>query len=254
MMERRWALGFMAAMAFALTAQAQNQAKGARSDRRKWIIELKKVARVLVSPAKPAYSVDYSYDFADRGSVYILDLGTVPGRGRFRYITSADRIEVRETANGGVLVTKPLKETLELASKPPLLQLPDEALFPNAHQTYVWESQSPLLERTDAVLAKYFHYDPRDDKGIVYIRTTFTPLPLQNVPAGVIAQVALLISFSDDGKSDRHGFQVHTLVREGRSHSDDFRPTTNSAIVTSAEAFVRNLVAELKSPEETRKP
>jgi hypothetical protein len=212
-------------------------------------IDIKSVVKVLTGKDTLGYSIAYEYEFPQRASVYIEHLGTVPAKGHFRYISMDKQLEFREGPKGNTLATVPLQETIIVAAKPPLMEMPDESEFPEALQEPTWDSPNPLHERANEVLGKYFHYHPRSDKGVVYLRTTFTPLPLIGVRQGVTAKLALLLVFPDHPEPGKYSFSVKSLVREGRTHSDEFRPTTDTAVMGSANLFVSKLVAEMKAPE-----
>lgn len=173
--------------------------------------------------------------------------GTVPGKGSFGYISTDSQLEFRDRPGGNLLANVPLEETVVLAAKPPLMELPDESQFKGGVWEPTWDSPSSLHERANAVLGKYFRYEPRSDKGVVYLRTTFTPLHLTGVREGVIAKLALLLVFPDQPESDKYPFSIKSLVKEGRSHSDEYRDTSNPAIAEAAKQFVANLVADMKA-------
>jgi hypothetical protein len=210
-------------------------------------VTVKKVVQVLTGKETRAYSVVYEYEFPGRSSVFIDHLGTVPGKGSFGYISTDNRLEFRDRPRGDLLASVPLEETVVVAAKPPLMQVPDESQFQGGVWEPTWDSPDSLHERANAVLGKYFRYEPRSDKGVVYLRTTFTPLPLTGVREGVIAKLAILLVFADRPESDKYPFSIKSLVKEGRSHSDEYRDTSNPAVAEAAKLFVTNLVAEMKA-------
>jgi hypothetical protein len=214
-------------------------------------VNLRSVVKVFLTNNIPGYSIAYEYDFPQRRSVYIKGFGTVPAKGSFRYLTSATQLEIRDSPEGQVLAQVPLHPTVIVAARAPLLPTPEVADFPADFKTFVWESPKTLQERAEIVLNKYFHLAPNSDceKGTVYVRTTYTPLELQNSPVGVTAQVALLLSFPCDPGSGKYSFQVKSRVMEGRTHSDEFRSTKDSDIVRAADNFVQSLVEEMKGRE-----
>jgi hypothetical protein len=108
-------------------------------------------------------------------------------------------------------------------------------------------SVSPFKERANTVLGEYFHYLPRINNDVTFLATTFAPIPLQGVANGVLGQIALLFSFPYDVAASQYAFRVQSLVREGRALSDQFRATTNTAILSSGDRFVDKLVGEMKS-------
>jgi hypothetical protein len=215
-------------------------------------VNVKSVVRVQTDQAKSAYSIAYEYDFPNRSVVYIEHLGEVPAQGHFAYISPDQQLEFRDLTDGKVLATVPLHETMFLAAKPPLIEIPDERSFPEAQQTLRWDSRSSLHQRANDVLAQYFYYRPRTDKGVVHVTTNFTPLSLVDVRQGVVAKMALLLQFPDAPKTQSHEFTVQSLVLEGRSHSDEFRPTTNPTVKAAADKFVARLISEIKSPQGTQ--
>lgn len=213
-------------------------------------VDLTSVVKVLLAKDAPGFSIAYDYNFPQRSSVYLKGLGMVPASGSFRYLTTDTNVEFRDAPGGAILASVPLQETVVVASKPPLLLTPQNGEFPDSAQTFIWDSSNPLQERAEAVLNKYFHYTPSTDcREMAYLRTTFTPLDLKDVGPGVKAEVALLISYPCTPSGGKYPFQIKSLVMEGRSHSDDFRVTSDPSIVRSADGFVESLIAEMKAGE-----
>jgi len=213
-------------------------------------VQVKSVVKVLLARDTPGLSIAYDYDFPQRSSVYLKGIGVVPAKGSFRYLTADTQLEFRDAPGGAVIFTTPLHETVVVAAKPPLLTTPRDDEFPDSAQTFIWDSSRSLPERAETVLNKYFHYTPTSDcREVAYLRTTFTPVELKNAAPGVKAQVALRISFPCTPPSGRYPFQIRSLVLEGRSHSDDLRPTSDPAIVRSADSFVQSLIAEMRTGE-----
>jgi hypothetical protein len=210
-------------------------------------VDIKNCVRVFVATDRPAYSVSYDYAFPGRTSVLVSGLGEVPASGSFHYLTQGQQLEFRDASSGAVLLQVPLAETIVVAAKPPLNVVPSENDFQAAFRSFTWDSSANLLERANAALGKYFRYLPRQDRGVTFIVTTFTPLQLQNAPKGVLGQVALLVSFPYDPASGKYSFHIQTVVREGRALSDDYRATGDPGIVRAADAFVDGLIAEMKT-------
>jgi hypothetical protein len=209
-------------------------------------VKIVSATKVFVSKDKPAYLVAYSYDFARFSTVYIDDLGRVPGKGRYAYLSVADELTFRDVANGTVLARVPLRATAVVAAKPPLNEI--ETSFPDGYRSFVWDRPASLQERANLVLAKYFLYLPRGENKLTYLATTYTPLMLDNrmSATGVQARVALMISFPYEESPARYSFRVQYSVKEGRALSDQFRTTSNADIMKFANGFVENLISELK--------
>jgi hypothetical protein len=251
-MRRLSMLLLFAATAWLACAQGQSpkDVPSAASPDKPAGVQVKTVVKVFLKDGAPGYSIAYDYDFPERETVYIDHIGVVPAKGSFHYISEGTRLEVRESPDGKILAEVPLRETVIVAAKPPVLGVPDEDAFPNVYQSFIWDSKRSLTERANNVLNKAFHYHPQFEQGVTRLKTTFTPLPPEGLSAGTTAQIALLLSFPFDPESGRYSLHVQSLVMEGRSHSDRFEPTSNPVILHSADDFVRHLVAEMKTGKE----
>ena len=49
-------------------------------------VEIKSCVKVFIEKGITAYSVAYDYEFPGRASVHVNGLGTVPGKGNYRYL------------------------------------------------------------------------------------------------------------------------------------------------------------------------
>jgi len=78
---------------------------------------------VFIGKGAPAHSIAYEYEFPGRAFVHVNGLGTVPGRGSYRYLTLEKTLEFRDPATGEVLRQVPLVETVIVAAKPPLTEV-----------------------------------------------------------------------------------------------------------------------------------
>jgi hypothetical protein len=213
-------------------------------------IVIDRASEVLVSPDSPAYLVAYHYKFADRTAVRIRAIGVVGAEGAFEHIVRDKTIDFLDVSTSGLLASIPVKPTIVVAAKPPLNEVPKAEAFPAPYRAYTWTQSTALPPPLDATLRKYFHYLPYEHDGRTYFATTYTPLKLapELTKNGVLAQAALLLSFPYDGEKKGDTIHVQQLVKEGRSHSDEFRVTSNQQIVSAAEQFVDGLIAELSSP------
>jgi hypothetical protein len=100
-------------------------------------VNVKNVAKVLITKDSPALSVTYEYDFPGRSSVHVGSLGTVPARGAFSYIATDKRLVFTDPTNGNVLADVELKETVIVAARPPLTQIPSEHDFDPAFRSFI---------------------------------------------------------------------------------------------------------------------
>jgi hypothetical protein len=66
---------------------------------------------------KPLYKVDFSYEFNERDTIYIDELGVIPAKGHFVYLTHKQKIEFKDSADGSILETIELKK-LDSNSEP----------------------------------------------------------------------------------------------------------------------------------------
>jgi len=209
-------------------------------------VRIVSATKVFIGKDKPAYLIAYSYDFPRLSSVYVDGLGMVPTKGTYTYLSVADQLTFRDAASGTVLARVPIRETAVVAAKPPLNEV--ETRFPSSYRSFVWDRPASLQERANSVLAKYFLYWPHEDNKLTFLATTYTPLMLDNdmSATGVLARVALMISFPYEEVPGKYSFRVQYSVKEGRALSDEFRSTGNASIMKFANGFVENLISEMK--------
>ena len=213
-------------------------------------VTIESVTKVYVAQNVQAYLVSFSYDFGMVPSVHLRGLGVLPPRGAYHYISKEMELEFLDSRSGSVLERVPMGETAVVAAKPPLNEIPPDSIFKKEGiHSFTWDAAIPLMERVNLVFGKYFLYSPHEDKQLIYLATTYTSLPLnrQLLENGVLAQIALLVSFPYDPTSGKYSFHIQYLLKEGRSLSDDFRPTSNMEIVKAANDFVGNLVNEMQT-------
>lgn len=224
------------------TGQLEMQSAPAR-------VRLENVEKVSIGTNRPAYLVSFSYEFASAPHVYIKDLGIVPAKGSYQFLSSAQDLEFRDPATNALLERVLIKETISTASKLPLNQIPAQKDFSTGFRSYTWDIPASLQERANQVLAKYFLYLPEENNKLTYLTTTYVPLQLSKKlsDSGVLAQLALLLSFPYDPASGKYSFHIQYVAKEGRMLSDELRPTNNEEILKVANDFVDKIVAEMKS-------
>jgi hypothetical protein len=209
-------------------------------------VKVERVAKVFIANGKPALAVSYQYSFPAVTVIHISGLGVVPATGTFRYISGDTNLEFSDVDTGKIIMTQPLLETAIVSAKAPLTEVPNIESFPIAYKAFTWRSQKSLQSIANAVLGNYFRYLPNERDHIVFFETTYAPVPSPGLSSNVLAQVALLLSFPYDSDGEKYSFRVQSILREGRSHSDDFRATDNPQITKAADAFVDGLMAEMQ--------
>jgi hypothetical protein len=210
-------------------------------------VQVRRVVKVHSGPdAATGYSIDYSYVFPGRDLVHVKNLGIVPGKGSFQYISGERELQFRDAASGEILQTVPFEETIVAAGdETSASDIPREREFPPEFRSFPWTATGSFQERANAIFNEYFRYWPREYDKKTYLTTTFTPLEWHNPPAGVLGQTALLLSFPFESTGRGFYFHVQLIVREGRTHSDKYLPTKNASMVAAANQFVNRLVVEM---------
>src|SRR5213592_894909 len=82
-----------------------------RSEGQDYKVKVKSVVEKTTPDDKVVYDVSYSYEFKGRATVWVDGLGAIPGKGKFNYMTSDNKVEFRESANGPLIVGAGLEET-----------------------------------------------------------------------------------------------------------------------------------------------
>ena len=138
--------------------------------------------------------------------MHISGLGDVPAKGSFKYLTDANSLIFSDPTTGKVLQDVKLRETVAVAGKSPLNQVPDDKDFDSAGRVFRWTSGQSFLAKADEILGKYVSYQPRQAGGITEIATTFAPIAATIGGESVPGRVALLFSFPYE--KDATGFAV----------------------------------------------
>jgi len=195
------------------------------------------------------YAITASFQFKNRDSVFVKDLGLVPARSRYSYLASSRTIEFREADSGRLIVSVPVEETVQVATATaPRLDFPRESDFPSAFRTYaVSASATKLRDVVYQTLQASFQIEPRDDNHLTRVTTSYQSLPMRNGPRNITGQIALRVSFPFDESTGQLHYRVQQSIREGRSSSDDWRQPTTAEVIQAADSFVQNLVESLNA-------
>jgi hypothetical protein len=208
-------------------------------------VTIKEAVAVFVAPDRRALSIEYDYSFPDRDMVRITDIGTVPAKGSFKYITENSSLVFSDAKDARPILTVPLRETAQVAAKPPQDKVPDEDKFSTAGRAFRWQSTSSLQIKLNTILTKRVEYRPSEVDGVTQFITTFAPITASEGNNQLIGQVAMLVSFPYDKDATGFLIRVRTLVQEGRRKSDKFKNTSNPAMVKAANDWVDKVMAEL---------
>jgi hypothetical protein len=211
-------------------------------------VTIQHAVAVRVASEKRALEISYQYLFPGRETVHIKGFGTVPGKGSFAYITESPSLVFEEMPNGAVLATVDLKETVAVAAKPPLNEIPNENEFDPAFRAFPWETKNSLAGRANVVLGKYFAYQPREIDNVTEFLTTFAPLDKTVDGQRIIGRVAMLLAFPyDKTRAGSFTMRVRTLVQEGRLRSDVYKKASDQVVLRAATEFVDKVMSEIAS-------
>jgi hypothetical protein len=219
--------------------------RGAAAEDASENVTMREAVAVFVAPDRRALSIEYDYNFPGRDMVRINDIGTVPAKGSFKYITENSSLVFSDANDARPLLTVRLRETAEVAAKPPLDKIPDEEKFSPAGREFRWGSKTSPQLALNTILTKRVEYRPSEVDGVTQFITTFAPITASDGNNQLIGQVAMLLSFPHDKDATGFMIRVRTLVQEGRKKSDKFENTSNPAILKAANDFVDKAMAEL---------
>jgi hypothetical protein len=204
-----------------------------------------RVVRTELPGNKPALSIKYSYEFSKLSSVRIRGLGVVPSKGSFSYVTTENTVMFSEPGRQGPLVEVPLQETLALAARPPLTEIPQE--FPQQFKIYDWNATKSLQQSANTTLNQYFHVRVFEEGDVNFIETTYAEINSPELPKGMIGQLALQFSFPFNPTTQTFSLHVQSVVREGRELSEDFKPAFTPVVLKEADKFIEKIVNEIKN-------
>jgi hypothetical protein len=201
------------------------------------------VFRIATHP-QTLYRVSYSYDFPGHSRIYIRGVGSVPAKGDLNYISSEDRIEFFDAAEGNLLYVAKLEHPVTLMGAP-APNIPDETEFPRESRSGRWSGQGPFAERAFAVLNKTFPSGYRTyekDKLISYV-STYREVPQSD--DGTHTEVSVLIQYPTSDASPSIKFTVAFTALERRSHTD-WRSLVSDSSKKNAETFTDGILSALE--------
>ncbi len=200
----------------------------------------------LQANGAPVYSVSYSYRFQNVAGVVVEGLGRVAPSGQLRYLSPSRNVKFRAADTGAPLASLSLEETVFVASRTPVADLPRQSDFPSQSEIEMATIPAPVFRSSIfQVLNRYFQCMPRDDGSVSYIWTTYTPLQIENGPKNVLGRIAVQISFPFEQRPNGFQFRIQALVREGRPQSEEWRSAETQAVVDAGNGFVKKLAREL---------
>lgn len=195
------------------------------------------------SKSRKRYWLTFSYEFRNRDTIEIREIGVVPASGTRSYISYEKAARFRDSI-GGSFVTVPLKET-----RPPegsSVDAPQEGEFKPSGQSDVRRSPEPMRDHFEAVLNQWFSgYLPQTANGShVYISTY---RPLEGIAPNLQAQIAVRISFPTRPINGSTRFRVQFLVRQKPLKSDIWKFEMSSRTQRAAEQFMQRLITKIKA-------
>jgi hypothetical protein len=216
-----------------------NRAEG--SDFSVVVTTVKEVRLVQQSVGTTVYEISYEYDFKRRDSIYIMGVGVVKPKGRFKYHTPTLELEFRSAEAGELLARVPLKVTVTTAGSP-LDDAPAESEFPQDFLTGTWTSGNTFPEKAMAVLQRRSSIRAMVIDNVNVYLTRYTSL---TSASGRTAQIAVLVSHPFSQATGRFTFHVRYLGREKRALTE-WRALGDD-LKQRAEQFIRDLITEIQA-------
>lgn len=199
------------------------------------------------------YQISYSYEFKGRTTVHVKGIGTVPAKGAFSYMTSEPQIEVRASADGPVLATVPLEETIRTQGSDST-EFPEESKFPTFFRSGSWTPPATFPGAAIKVIQKYFPsgYNPRQTGQVNYYVTTYRNLQVPNpnndsAIQNLRSQVAIIVSQPYDQTTNSFTYRIQFIARDRPRMSTTWRygADRHRATEMAAQQFINELIAEL---------
>jgi hypothetical protein len=219
-----------------------------RAEGRDYKVHVKSVVEKSTSADKVVYEIIYSYDFKGRDTVYVDGLGTVPAKGKFRYMTSGRKLEFRQFAFGPLIANVWLEETKTIAGDG-ATDLPKESDFPQFFRSSTWVPPPTFPDTAVKVIQNYFPsgYNTRQEGQVSYYITTYSRLPVAD--GNLRSQIAVRISQPYDREADKFNYHIQFVHRDRPRLSDTWRygNDCNPLTITAALELINKLVGELSA-------
>src|SRR5207247_4585365 len=165
-----------------------------RSEGQDYKVKVKSVVEKTTPDDKVVYDVSYSYEFKGRATVWVDGLGAIPIKVKFNYMTSDNKIEFRESANGPLIAGVGLEETSKINSGDGSTDLPKDSEFPAFFRSSTWTSPPVFSDAVVSVIQSFFvsGYNVKQESTISYYITTYRRLDVSD--RNLRSQIAVRIS------------------------------------------------------------
>lgn len=224
--------------------QVETKVNEARGDN--YSVTVTRVKKVSTPERKQTYWIRYKYEFKDRSTVYIQNVGIAPSIGDMSYFTYELELEFADATRGNTLAKVPLKET-EIAMGSTSFDIPEESQIPKSHIEVNWSRPIAFRETIASALSKWFYFLSEEKGTIKYLKTTYTDLV--GLPKGYSGQVALVISYPFNPTNGGFSFWIQVVVREKLSLDQWRWSSLNKPTEDAARRFVSTLIEDLEKME-----
>lgn len=210
-------------------------------------IKVKDVYEAVTKLGEKIYMVDFGYQFKDVSTVYIEELGSVPRQGELKYLTYEPQIEFRESSLGNTLASYSLEPMMAVVASPIVIDIPQEAEFPEESLYGSWESVSSVFPSVALeILNDKFESGiiPYNRFQIHYFRTSYADL--YDLPAKLYGKIAVLLSYPYQEKDGGSLFRIQSKALEKRRKSGEWREILSNETIKSKNIFLKGLKVELE--------
>ena len=207
-----------------------------------WHVDVSEVI-ALNSSARDGYRIQLSYQFPDRKSVWLREVGYVQASGDLTFVYLEDRLTFRTAKDGEILASVPLQPTSFPQSShgdeyPPPIGGPEWVLSPPpltlemTSQKTVEIALSALREASHGRIARTCR---PDDEGCFV-----TPWTLVASDENLQAEVSVLVTFKDNQGRNPTILKIFFVKRQGYRGSSRTNPS-GDMVDGAAPIFLSNL-------------
>jgi hypothetical protein len=206
---------------------------------------------VNVSIVQPVNSVDdklylikYSYEFKNRDTIFLRNIGELPSKGKFEHIYEGGTLEFLTNKNGETLCKVELKPNKPAAVGGADDTPPDSAFGSLKASPTSAANNSQFFERvTNLLNQKNFTYRISNRDGVVTVTSNYRSL--DGMPSNLRGEMAVQITFPQQNNGNQFSFYIyyHARQKPRRSESWTDLEAGNRGI---ADDFVNDLINGLR--------
>lgn len=196
------------------------------------------------SPKGQFFSIEYSYNFKGRKTIFIKDVGETPGKGNLKHLYQGQVLEFWSSSAGEVLC----KIKLQPNKRPPeggADDIPASSVFSTfqSSPTSIGSNSDFLTKLTEVLNNAKFTYRINNQGGVTSVISNYQRL--DGLPRNLVGEIAVQISFPQQGNGNQFSFYIYQHARQKPRRSEEWGDISSESQKVLND-FIASLIQQLK--------